>query len=385
MIRLSCRGEASRVHGEELLGRVTRTPRDRGSRLDYVLVSSGRPSDAAGYVAVLCAQPLTATDAATLQAPVVHGVSNDHLEDGDVVTIQRDGHVRTLYRRRSRHNTLFATDRCNSFCLMCSQPPRDVDDSGILAQHLKLLSLIDPATPELGITGGEPTLLGDDLIALIAACRDQLPATSLHMLTNGRAFADAGYVSKLAAVQHPDLMIGIPLYSDLDAAHDHVVQARGAFDETMRGLHNLGRAGQAIELRVVLHRLTVARLPDLADFIYRNLTFVSHVALMGLEITGFTIPNLDSLWIDPFDYQHELRAATLFLAARGVRVSIYNHQLCTVPPVLWPFCSKSISDWKNEYLPACDACQVREQCGGLFSSGLARRHSGRIAPVLAVV
>jgi hypothetical protein len=33
---------------------------------------------------------------------------------------------------------------------------------------------------------------------------------------------------------------------------------------------------------------TFARLPQLAEFIVRNLTFVDHVALMGLEITGFT-------------------------------------------------------------------------------------------------
>jgi His-Xaa-Ser system radical SAM maturase HxsC len=222
------------------------------------------------------------------------------------------------------------------------------------------------------------------LITLVATCKGELPLTSLHMLSNGRAFADADYVAKLAAVRHPDFMIGIPLYSDLDAVHDHVVQARGAFDETMRGLHHLGRAGVSVELRVVLHRLTFARWPALADFIYRNLTFVSHVALMGLEITGFTIPNLEGLWIDPVDYQQELRTATLFLAARGVRVSIYNHQLCTVSPDLWPFCCRSISDWKNEYLPVCQACDVRDQCGGFFSSGVLRRHSAGIAPVSVV-
>src|SRR5690606_31240744 len=36
--------------------------------------------------------------------------------------------VRVLYRRGSNSNLLFMTDRCNSMCLMCSQPPKDIDD-----------------------------------------------------------------------------------------------------------------------------------------------------------------------------------------------------------------------------------------------------------------
>ena len=32
---------------------------------------------------------------------------------------------------------------------------------------------------------------------------------------------------------------------------------------------------------------------------------------------------------------------------------VYNHQLCLIDPTVWPFTVKSISDWKNEYHPAC--------------------------------
>jgi hypothetical protein len=47
---------------------------------------------------------------------------------------------------------------------------------------------------------------------------------------------------------------------------------------------------------------------------------------------------------------------------------IYNHQLCLIDRELWPFTVRSISDWKNEYHPECDACSVRERCGGFFFS-----------------
>ena len=49
-------------------------------------------------------------------------------------------------------------------------------------------------------------------------------------------------------------------------------------------------------------------------------------------------------------------------------MSIYNSQLCLLRPSLWKFARKSISDWKNVYLPECHECQVLEQCGGLFQS-----------------
>jgi len=139
----------------------------------------------------------------------------------------------------------------------------------------------------------------------------------------------------------------------------------------------LAAAGIRIEIRVVLHRLTTERLANLAEFIARNLPFVEHVALMGLEMFGFTPKNLDVLWIDPVDYQNEIEAATRVLARAGLHVSIYNHQLCTLPRSLWPFAVKSISDWKNIYLPECTDCGVRDLCGGFFQSAK-KRHSAQI-------
>jgi His-Xaa-Ser system radical SAM maturase HxsC len=333
-----------------------------------VLEHAGPEGTLEGYAAILTQTSVSPREANGV--PVVLGCATEHLADGDVVRVSPSGHVETLYRRASPHNTILATERCNSYCVMCSQPPRDVDDAWRVAESLELIALIDPATGELGISGGEPTLLGDDLLRIVAACRDHLPATSLHVLTNGRRFRAANYADALGRVRHPDLMLGIPLYADADHVHDYVVQSRGAFNETMLGLHHLARAGVNVEIRVVLHRDTVPRLPELARFIYRNLTFASHVALMGLEIVGFAKANLKALWVDPADYASALEEACGFLSAVGLQVSIYNHQLCTLPESLWPFARRSISDWKNEYAPECSGCRVRAECGGFFAWNL---------------
>lgn len=275
---------------------------------------------------------------------------------------------------------MLLTERCNSYCVMCSQPPKTANDDHLARAYLEAIPLMSPETKELGITGGEPTLLGDGLMTIIRECRDRLPDTSLHMLSNGRLFNYLTLAREVAEIGHPDLVIGIPLYSDVAHRHDYVVQADGAFDQTLRGIMNLGRCGVPVEIRVVIHRQTVDRLPQLARFIARNLPFVNHVALMGLEMMGFVKMNLESLWIDPADYQYQLRQAVEHLDRHGLRVSIYNHQLCVLDRDLWPFARKSISDWKNEYLKECGRCGVRDECGGFFASSSLRR-SAYIRPL----
>ncbi|NOK17568.1 His-Xaa-Ser system radical SAM maturase HxsC [Corallococcus carmarthensis] len=303
------------------------------------------------------------------------------LAEGDVVRVEpSSGRLNALYRRASPSNSLLVTERCDNYCLMCSQPPRTHDDSWLLEELMELIPLISPETHELGITGGEPGLLGEGLLRLVEQLKTHLPATAVHMLSNGRSFAEEGFAQRLGRLRHPDLMVGIPLYSDLPEEHDHVVQARGAYDETLRGILNLKRAGVRVELRVVIHAFTHERLPELARFIARNLLFVDHVALMGLELMGFAKTNLPKLWVDPLDYQEPLRAAVRILDRAGVNTSLYNHPLCVLPTDLHPFARKSISDWKNVYFRECEGCALREACGGFFASSALKRSRG-IAPV----
>jgi len=261
---------------------------------------------------------------------------------------------------------------------MCSQPPKDHDDvQAMTERNLKLIKLIDSPPNRLVITGGEPTLLGEGLFKIIAALRDRFPSTYVHMLTNGRSFAWPSFTGRLAEVRHPNFMLGIPLYSDDSRIHDYVVQARDAFDQTILGLQQLARYGLRTEIRVVLHAITVPRLQHLAEYIYRNCTFVEHIALMGLENIGYAPRNMSTLWIDPYDYQDELEKTVEFLSVRGLEVSIYNHQLCVLRKSLWKFARKSISDWKNIYLDECAECGVQTQCGGFFKWA-SKMHSDHI-------
>ncbi|MET4456343.1 hypothetical protein [Bradyrhizobium sp. RT3b] len=137
----------------------------------------------------------------------------DYLADGDIIGFDHVSRkFRTLYRRNSAHNSFLVTERCNNYCLMCSQPPKDVDDRWILSEIKESLPLVDPATRALTFTGGETLSDWEDFVTVLKECRDRLPATAIQVLTNGRAFADSRIVDAWKEIDHPNLMAAIPVY-----------------------------------------------------------------------------------------------------------------------------------------------------------------------------
>lgn len=303
-----------------------------------------------------------------------------YIQDGDIVAVHpRSGELRVLYRRASRHNSLMVTPACNSFCLMCSQPPQKAD-SELFRLVWDSIPLMDIDTPELVLTGGEPTLLGRSLVSLIQRLKCFLPSTAIHVLTNGRRLKLLSFAQDVAAVGHPDLVLGIPIYSDVSHEHDFIVQTHGAFDETVCGILNVARCGIPVELRIVITKQNFAWLPRLCKFISRNFPFVCNVALMGLEPVGLAELNIQDVWVDPADYSTQLTDAFKELRFNHIPVSIYNHQLCTLVPELWSASRQSISDWKNIFLPECEKCTAKHACCGFFASGRVL-HSKAIKPV----
>jgi His-Xaa-Ser system radical SAM maturase HxsC len=301
----------------------------------------------------------------------------NYLADGDVLGFDHSSRkFRTLFRRNSAHNSFLVTERCNNYCLMCSQPPKDVDDKWILKEIKESLPFIDPATRALTFTGGETLSDWEDFIVLLKECRDRLPTTAIQVLTNGRAFANSEIVDAWKDIRHPKLMAAIPVYASVDHIHDHVVQAKGAFDETVLGILKLKDRGQRVEIRVVLHALTAPIIEDTGRWIARNLPFVDHVALMGLENTGFAIANEAMLWMDPMDYGDGMARAVDHMSSAGINLSIYNLPKCVLPRSVWPHAVQSISDWKNDFVEECGLCDEKNNCSGFFTTGRPRFSRG---------
>jgi His-Xaa-Ser system radical SAM maturase HxsC len=200
------------------------------------------------------------------------------------------------------------------------------------------------------------------------------------LLTNGRALKDIEIVKRIASIQHSSLTYCVSLQADLDEIHDRIMGVKGAFAETIIGLHNLALLKQRVEIRVVIVRDNYRRLPMLAEYIYRNMPFACHIALMGVELTGLAFDNITKVWIDPTEYASFLTASVRDLHRRGLHVSIYNLPFCLIPPALWRFACDSISNWKKTFLPKCSTCTMQATCSGLFATSAIQ--SVNIRPIM---
>ncbi|WP_444452594.1 His-Xaa-Ser system radical SAM maturase HxsC [Rhodobacter capsulatus] len=307
-----------------------------------------------------------------------------YLADGDIVRLDEHGALRVLFRSNAPVNHFLLTEQCDNLCLMCSQPPRNVANERYVDEISQILQMLPPSTKAIGFTGGEPTILGERFVDLVRSAKAWLPHTDLHVLSNGRGFRDGILANALAEVGHRRLSIGIPLHAPVPWQHDYIAQAQGAFRDTMMGLCALGERGIRTELRIVLSRQSASHLSLFADFIFRNLTFVEHVAFMGLEREGFAKANDSVLAIDPTEYRSELASAVLKLRDYGMNVSVYNLPACMIEKSIWPYACQSISDWKNEYPAECDACVMRASCCGFFMSGI-KDASARVLPIEAPI
>ena len=122
------------------------------------------PEGFAGYLVPEQLRPRQ-TELPAGSARMVLPASFDYLAQGDIVRLNwARGSIGVLFRRASHYNTLLVTEQCNHYCLMCSQPPKRPEDRWLVEDAQQLVRMLPLDTESLGISGGEPTLLGEDLL-----------------------------------------------------------------------------------------------------------------------------------------------------------------------------------------------------------------------------
>lgn len=307
----------------------------------------------------------------------------ERLDDGDIIVTLTDA-VYIAYKQRSDSNSLFLTERCDNFCIMCSQPPKNVDDAWRVNDALGIIDLLDDEPRTLGISGGEPTTLGTDFLKILTHCHQKLPQTQLHILTNGKNLSNRELIDEIQQIGHERVLWGVPLYGAIAIDHDYHVQSRGAFNQTINGLYHLKTIEQSIELRIVLTKDVLSNIEALCEFIARNLSFVSFVALMGLELTGFAKQNYATVYSPIAEYLPALSSAMNTLKMNNMQFCLYNIPHCHLPRSLRDFAAQSISDWKNGFPQGCEDCASKAVCCGFFASNLDHKSGILISSLCSV-
>jgi His-Xaa-Ser system radical SAM maturase HxsC len=293
----------------------------------------------------------------------VQGVlAADLLEDVLLVQPQR-GIVQRLIRGRSPHNTFLITERCDQLCVMCSQPPKKTHDD--LFRHYRAACMLAPQDAVIGLSGGEPTLYKEELFGLLEFALTMRPDLSFHVLTNAQHFHedDVGFLSSDVARR---VMWGVPLYAADPDLHDELVGKVGAHDALLDGLAILCRSGALTELRTVVMKPNVSQLPRLARFIERNVPFADPWAIMQLENVGYARNRWSDLFFDHSRDFSLIGEAIEIARLGGVKTTLYNFPLCTVPSSYRRLAPATISDWKKRFEPACDGCLAQKWCSGFF-------------------
>ena len=292
----------------------------------------------------------------------------DELHDGDYVIISPNGSVSSIFIPKSEHNSLYVTSMCNNNCIMCSQPPcyrNDIDE--LYNLNCKLLDLLDNVTA-IGITGGEPTLLGSKLYFLLEKIIEKFPACQIHILTNARTFVWDEYARLIGSLGNSNISFGIPFLSDSYQIHNFISQQKNSFPQSLNGIYNLANYDQRIELRIILQQYTVQRIENIGKFIIKNLPFIEQVSFMGLEMIGRAQIFSNEVWVELEDFLEPLVKTIDLLILNGFNVCIFNLPFCLLPESLWPYCIQSISEWKRSFFEFCDFCRKRNDCGGVFFS-----------------
>ncbi|MGV8091396.1 MAG: His-Xaa-Ser system radical SAM maturase HxsC [Mangrovibacterium sp.] len=288
---------------------------------------------------------------------------------GDIIEFDQNKRIEIHFSEDRNDNALFITEKCNCNCLSCPQPPRKGNDySHFFHINQQVIKLLDQNCKAIGITGGEPLVAGKYFLQTLNLINERLPSTELQILTNGILLGSKEFFNNLKSYINSEYYFGIPLYSDFPDDHDWMMNHKGAFYKTIRGLYNLADTTAKIEIRVLLNLMTMERIKELCSFIFKNLPFVSHVAFMGLENIGNAIRNWKHLKVDYTQVMDNLEQSIDFLARWNIPVSIYNVPLCHLSTELHQFSAMSISDWKRIYLKECDDCSLKQNCGGLFKT-----------------
>lgn len=296
---------------------------------------------------------------------------------------------------------LALTYRCNNSCSHCyNARPRNFPELETEDWKRIIDRVWDLGIPHVVFTGGEPTLR-TDLIELITFSEQKGMVTGLN--TNGRCLKDPKFVEQLVAagLDH----VQITLESHDEQIHNQMVQAKGAWTDTVAGIQRV--------LETPLYVMTnTTMLCENAPSIQLTLEFLSELGVptIGLNalihagagatcgsglkeaelkpILSMARGHCDAhsqklIWYTPTQYCH-FDPMELALGVKGCTAALYN--MCIEPDGAVLPCQSfykplgnllsdpwsniwehdlSIGLRKRHYKPAkCSACELLSECGG---------------------
>jgi MoaA/NifB/PqqE/SkfB family radical SAM enzyme len=256
--------------------------------------------------------------------------------------------------------------RCNQACRYCDRRAATDDLAFIQASAVRARIQAAAGSPEIVLTGGEPTLRGDldEIIKFTCSIAAEVGVeTNATLITPERARALAAAGLTFARVN----------LAGIDARLDELTQDPGGFERTKAGLLSLAEAGIRIEVTAAIVRATAAWLPSLPALI----------APLGpaLRFVELSVPVDGPGELSTFEEAAETLAA-VDAAARPLGVAVRLASDSGPPPCVFPPRQRlqhlySLTPGvtrrpRHTQVAACGECLVADRCSGLPDAYLAR-------------
>jgi His-Xaa-Ser system radical SAM maturase HxsC len=276
--------------------------------------------------------------------------------------------------------SLYPTMVCSHSCIICPNPHQNQADR-LSLEIMKRIVVDAGYLSHVTISGGEPTLIGEELVQIIEFIIEQNPGVFIQVLSHGGAFASQSYTNDFRAFVD-NVLWEIPFHSSNILTFERITGKRGSFHRTLDAIDSLIAIGAQIHLRVVINKLNFLELEELSKFFIDRLPGVKATTFIAMEYSGECQQNFSTVWAPYKSLGPTLQRTIPLLLLGGVETYLFNFPLCTIPENLWSLAKDSISQHKKIYFTSCRKCVAHTECGGFFRTN-SEVLSDEILPILS--
>ena len=173
---------------------------------------------------------------------------------------------------------------CNNNCVYCNVSLKRKLGNRYVSESKRILQEYRKERELLVITGGEPTLMFNDLLEIIKFARSpSINYESILLETNARIFSQPVNVSRIREVSEfrrtnvpssaSSMLFEVAICGASLRLHDSITRVPGSFKQTILGIRNLASVfgANSIFVKVVINALNYKDVINITSFIFKEL------------------------------------------------------------------------------------------------------------------